>query len=414
MRINRIFSIILLALFAVVPAAQQSGGNYVIIRLTPSYANVEIDSARCRAVDGVAQCLLSPGTHSFRISAPDFKTEEGTFEISPSFRTELNVKLKSYNALLRISAQDKDVVLSIDEKIIEGPDWENYVAPGTHMVRATKDNCQPFEQVVNIEAGGSSTVIIPELKKAKGSINVAMMPVDAEVYIDGAYKGLTPMVINDLDVGKYKIEIKKKHYDSLSRTVRVKEGRQTNMSGSLVGYTLVDLGLSVLWATANVGASDPTSEGDKVCWGALFPDEKNSRQIGYNMIGQGLVYGQFLSWDNDCAHKRWGDDYRMPTMSEVRELIYKCKWTYESVNNVPVARATGTNGNSIIFPLGAYWTRERNPEWSDSKLCAYDFEIYQKGDGTPNIKSSYYGDSYSTPPHINSHFMVRPVMSKPK
>ena len=42
-------------------------------------------------------------------------------------------------------------------------------------------------------------------------------------------------------------------------------------TGTLNGYDWVDLGLSVKWATKNVGASSPSDYGDYFAWGETHP-----------------------------------------------------------------------------------------------------------------------------------------------
>ena len=42
-------------------------------------------------------------------------------------------------------------------------------------------------------------------------------------------------------------------------------------SGILNGYKWVDLGLSVKWATCNVGANSPEEYGDYFAWGETSP-----------------------------------------------------------------------------------------------------------------------------------------------
>lgn len=404
---NILLTVILALLCAVSMMSQQTGSNYVIIRVSPADAQIEIDSVKCRTTDGVAQCILPSGTHHFRASAPQFNTEEGTFEISPAFRTELKINLVSHNTLLHISSHTKDAELSLNGNIIQGPEWEGYVVPGTHTVCATKPGFQPFEMDMEVFAGGHSTFVIPELKKAKGSINIAVMPVDAEVYVDGVRKGLTPMVINDLDIGKYKIEIKKPDYSPISRTVRVKEEQQTNLTGSLIAYECVDLGLSVLWATFNVGTTNPAGEGEKVCWGATSPSENSP------------FYDRDISWFRDiqCLYVRydfatqtWGEGYRIPSDGEWLELSSRCIWEYATLNGVSVARVTGPNGRSIILPVGSYWTSRRYNTPGEDGYRAIDFKVY----GTDGKIRTSGSDTDHPQSYIHSKYMVRPVMDKPK
>ena len=64
----------------------------------------------------------------------------------------------------------------------------------------------------------------------------------------------------------------------------------------------VDLGLSVKWASRNVGAAGPEETGGFFAWS-----------------------------EDDIAHARLGGSWRMPTTKEINELIKKCTWSWASV-----------------------------------------------------------------------------------
>ena len=60
-----------------------------------------------------------------------------------------------------------------------------------------------------------------------------------------------------------------------------------------------------------------------------------------------------LELDDDAARANWGDNWRMPTSSELLNLYNKCtrEWT-ENYHGTGVAGYvfTSTNGNSLFFP----------------------------------------------------------------
>ncbi|MCD7721668.1 MAG: DUF1566 domain-containing protein [Prevotellaceae bacterium] len=121
-----------------------------------------------------------------------------------------------------------------------------------------------------------------------------------------------------------------------------------NDRGYLNGYEWVDLGLSVMWATCNVGASSPYDCGGYYAWGETFGknsyDERNSRTFGADM---GSIAG---NPSYDAARANWGASWRLPTEAEARELTQKCEWTSTSMNGVKGYEVKGPNGNSIFLP----------------------------------------------------------------
>ena len=94
--------------------------------------------------------------------------------------------------------------------------------------------------------------------------------------------------------------------------------------GTINGYDYVDLGLSVKWATCNVGASTPEDYGDYYAWGETSTkssyDIDNSTTFGKQMRS---IAGN-PTWD--AARKNWGSPWRLPTEAEFQELIDNSTW----------------------------------------------------------------------------------------
>lgn len=68
---------------------------------------------------------------------------------------------------------------------------------------------------------------------AVGAIEVSSSPSDATVYLDGVSKGKTPITLSDLDVGTYKIMVKKDGYADWMRSVKVASGKTESFSANL-------------------------------------------------------------------------------------------------------------------------------------------------------------------------------------
>ena len=126
------------------------------------------------------------------------------------------------------------------------------------------------------------------------------------------------------------------------------------------GVEAVDLGLSVKWATCNVGATKPEEYGDYFAWGETEPyyedgyaqeypqsHWKEGKSAGYNWStykwcsGSSTTLTKYNTVDNkttldpedDVAHVKWGAIWRMPTIAEQEELINNCTWTWYSSGN---------------------------------------------------------------------------------
>ena len=122
-----------------------------------------------------------------------------------------------------------------------------------------------------------------------------------------------------------------------------------SVSGQTVnGHAYVALGLSVKWATCNVGASSPEDYGDYYAWGETSTkssyDEDNSETYGKDI-------DDISGTDRDVAHVKWGGTWRMPTDDEIEELLNECMWTWTTRNGVNGYMVTSPkNGYSIFLP----------------------------------------------------------------
>jgi len=130
----------------------------------------------------------------------------------------------------------------------------------------------------------------------------------------------------------------------------------------------IDLGLSIRWASCNIGATAPEENGNFYAWGdtltrssftwGTYPYSGNSTNTMTKYCtraANGTVDNRstLLAFD-DAAYINWGETWRMPTKDEWNELITQCTWKDTMYNDVPVWQVTGPNGNSIYLPKVGY------------------------------------------------------------
>lgn len=145
------------------------------------------------------------------------------------------------------------------------------------------------------------------------------------------------------------------------------------------GHKAVDLGLSVKWATCNIGANKPAEAGDYFSWGEVKTkkvyDWKNYAYCsgGAKSITKYCVLPAYGSTDgrkelgsaDDAASANWGSEWRTPTMEEFNELMKKCKvkWMPNYRNTgVPGYKVTAKNGNFIFLPAVGFYQLQRTED----------------------------------------------------
>lgn len=120
----------------------------------------------------------------------------------------------------------------------------------------------------------------------------------------------------------------------------------------------VDLGLSVMWCSKNVGASKIYDLGHFFRWGSLdYLGEFNKERIlDYAKIpySKDIEYVEIDISGNsnyDAAYKFSNGAVRMPTKLELEELLSQCSWEYIEIDKYKGYIITGPSGKSIYLPL---------------------------------------------------------------
>lgn len=180
--------------------------------------------------------------------------------------------------------------------------------------------------------------------------------------------------------------------------------RKSTKTSSYNGHEYVDLGLSVMWATMNVGAESPEDAGDYFAWGETISKTNYDWSTykwcngdlesltKYNLrISMGSIDKKTeLEESDDAANMNWGGIWRMPTDAEWTELLEQCNWAWTTINSVNGYKVMSKrNGNSIFLPAagflagsddldsplkhlgreGHYWSRSLYKEFSGFAKC---------------------------------------------
>ena len=163
----------------------------------------------------------------------------------------------------------------------------------------------------------------------------------------------------------------------------------------------VDLGLSVKWATFNVGATSPEEIGDFYAWGETetktdfswrnykYWDEIDSCVNKYCIEGTYVDGKKTLEPNDDVAHKEYGGNWRMPTDDECMELIDNCTWSPYNMDGVDgylfTSKIEGFTDRSVFLPNGGWFDSEGYHSIFDSLFlcigywtssnCEYDYQM---------------------------------------
>ena len=142
---------------------------------------------------------------------------------------------------------------------------------------------------------------------------------------------------------------------------------------------VIDLGLSVKWASWNIGASKIGDYGG--LYGIGDPtgiETTHTFSAYYYSEGESICGTQY-----DLATVKWKGEWRLPSFEELEELKNNCTWEFNVViDGIQGCRATGPNGNWIFIP------------YAGSRSTSNIEEIVSKG----SLASLWSGDILSSSP----------------
>lgn len=188
----------------------------------------------------------------------------------------------------------------------------------------------------------------------------------------------------------------------------------------------VDLGLSVKWASWNLGASSPEDFGSYISWGEVEPKQTYTWETYSFCAGDqehilkycvDPAFGTVddlstLDPEDDIARAKWGEGWRMATPEEWEELLNECDWTWTTshgVNGYLVkSKKKGYTSKSIFLPAGGNCEGAKKVDegsfghyWTSSVNMSYTYDarsfFFRSGRAYIDYYYRYYG------------FLIRPV-----
>jgi hypothetical protein len=248
------------------------------------------------------------------------------------------------------------------------------------------------EKIAIVKGSRSDVDVVIKLNSER-NVNFEWSSSNRDIFTIGGYGTINGKFFCTLDgknVGEaYLVASYKSFCDSCLVVVE-------NPTGSENGRDWVHMGLSVKWATMNVGASAISEDGICVAWGETAPKhvynwESYKWCVRGPYIADGTYHDTYLSKyqlddnsgpyyridtirtqegdftkeeyekvfigdgkcvldpEDDAAHVKWGGNWRMPTYDECKELIDNCTWEEVLYDGVYGYKATSKITNQWLF-----------------------------------------------------------------
>ncbi len=165
---------------------------------------------------------LNPGRTRIQLSKNKYQTFDTIMNVQSSINEVLTINLKPSTLWLNVKSDPSSANVELDGKIIgKTPlsrelDLSDKSKQGERFLKLSYPDYAELNQTIQLFPSKEPLSINVDLIKLEGDYNIESYPIGAEVFIDGEYKGQTPLQ-GKLKVGSYQVELKMEEYESSSK-----------------------------------------------------------------------------------------------------------------------------------------------------------------------------------------------------
>lgn len=295
-----------------------------VFNIKPTNALLLINGQVADGSGGAYTLSLPYGTHYFTVKLNDFSINNQVVQIDKNAKN-INVDLTEYFAKVSINCPTEDAELSINSEQKGVGKWEGMMIPGKYTIEASKDGCHSQSRQIELKDNDEITVDFTNLKTITGSLRVDYEPAGADVLLNGKKVGVTPLVLKELPVGSYQLEIWKEYYVKEFATVKIAEDQEWKESGKLkltqFGYLvqLANAGSPIhladyyrLGFACRLPAYRDYSCSDDSIHVSIDPIKsvywyRKEYQVWSYRYGQAGDFFEKMGWDREVAEAMFGD-----------------------------------------------------------------------------------------------------------
>ena len=205
----------------------------LVIRTIPTNAEIFVDNQKVGTGEAISAVSIG-GEHRYRVVCEDYYTKEGVVVFSNREEKSINVELEPNYGFINIKTEPSGAEVFVDNtKVGTTPYMMKKITLGNHVVELRKTGYEIYANMVTVNKGEINVqmenIVLALEKVVMGTMFVGSSPEDADIFVDGDYKGRTPQTF-EIKTGQHQVKVSKPGYSSSMRTVVVNEGIVANVN----------------------------------------------------------------------------------------------------------------------------------------------------------------------------------------
>lgn len=257
------------------------------------------------------------GTTRIKLRKRKYVEFDTTISIESQKTTSISVAFKSSYLYLSINSNPSGATVKLDgvdfgkTPLNREIDLSDNSKQGVKTLRLELDNYEAIENPIDYSPSNKPLELNFELKKRKGAFQVNSVPEGASVYIDGAFKGITPYA-SVKEFGTYEVYVQMDEFrtsekkllsltSSENQELVFKLSPLRNSAGDTIEYNEVKIG-DQIWMSVNLntirfqnGDLIPEVRGDKE-WKKAGENKQPAWCYYDNDSINGDKYGKLYNW----------------------------------------------------------------------------------------------------------------------
>lgn len=191
-------------------------------------AVVYINNKKMGSVPYLGENIPS-GVHRVRISKPMYKSLEQEVIVKDGEITEFSPELSENFATVTLSVGN-DAQIFVNDELKGSGSWTGKLEYGDYNIKTQQaGHCQQSKVYTISVASNHQTITLVTPTPIYGSVNIAVLPDESEVFLDGRKVGTTPLFLQNVLVGEHKLEVKKDGYQAMSDNISICENTTCNI-----------------------------------------------------------------------------------------------------------------------------------------------------------------------------------------
>jgi hypothetical protein len=218
--------------------------------LSPAFGSLKLETkpenGAMISIDGKAINQITPfkidrlisGEHTITLRKEWFEPKSIKVKITDGVEFIQSVELTPNFGLVQLSADNESEVF-VDNELKGKGLWEGRLVAGLHVFEAKKENHHPALQKIEIIVDETKQINLTP-QPIVGKLKIVTNAIGAIVKLNDKDYGTTPLVLNNLFAGQYKLTLEKEGFRKFYKNIVIEEGKTTEVNDTLLTGIIVN------------------------------------------------------------------------------------------------------------------------------------------------------------------------------